>query len=175
MSTARKQREIVNKKLQKVEDLQNKVLHQELIFHAQNEVVQDLTHEKRTMERQLGLLEVTYEDALALFQRNQRRLAVGMSGVGAGATGTYERDARRDLEERRQQCRGLEDGLKAVARGIEKAERAQDRAREKRDGLQVKLDGARAELRVEQARLLRFPHEQQQQPQQQQQQRHRGR
>ncbi|KAI1198265.1 hypothetical protein F5X97DRAFT_342784 [Nemania serpens] len=153
MPSFHKQKEIVEKKRDKVHEFRRKVEEQEGILHAQTAEVQAFSREKGYLTRQLGLLEVRYEEALSMLERHEQRLA--RSGR-PGANGDFERNLRRDVEEKRIASKEAKDRVKAIEKAIDKAERSERKAQEKLNEVQSKLSDANLQLRTEHGRMLRM-------------------
>ncbi|KAI1129284.1 hypothetical protein F5Y10DRAFT_264276 [Nemania abortiva] len=151
--TMEKQTEVVNKKREKVHELRRKVEVQEGVVQTQTGEVQALGRQKQHLTRQLGLLEVRYEESLSSLERHEERLA--RSGR-PGANGSFERNMRREVDSRKEECKDVADQIKALEKDIKKAEKSERKAQEKLDELQNKLSEANLQLRNEQGRLLQL-------------------
>lgn len=108
---------------------------------------------KCAVTRQLGLLEVRYEESLSTLERHEQRLA--MSGR-PGANGDFERNLRREVEEKRIASKEAKDRVKAIEKTLDKAERSERKAQEKLNDLQNRLNEANAQLRIEHGRMLQM-------------------
>ncbi|KAI0118218.1 hypothetical protein GGR51DRAFT_554711 [Nemania sp. FL0031] len=148
-----KQREVVHKKRDKVHDLRRRVVEQENAFRASVGEFQALSREKDDLMHHLSLLQVRYEESKSTLERHEARVA--MDGRH-GANGAFERNMRREVQERKQACKDVEYQIKTTERLLSKADKSQHKAKEKYDDLQNKLTDANLELRNEQGRLLQI-------------------
>lgn len=88
-----------------------------------------------------------------MLERHEQRLA--RSGR-PGANGDFERNLRRDVEEKRIASKEAKDRVKAIEKAIDKAERSERKAQEKLNEVQSKLSDANLQLRTEHGRMLRM-------------------
>lgn len=108
---------------------------------------------KCTVTRQLGLLEVRYEEALAMLESHEQRLA--RSGK-SGANGEFERNLRREVNEKLLASREANFRVRAIEKTADKAEKSEQKAQERLNELQRKFSEATAQLRTEHGNLIRW-------------------
>ncbi|KAI1171301.1 hypothetical protein F4777DRAFT_65011 [Nemania sp. FL0916] len=150
MSMLERQRELARRKRDKMEELRRKVQRQEHILQVKMSEAYALGQQKQTLIRQLGLHEIRYHETREVLERHHRRLKI------EGTYGTFERNMRIDMENKRDACKEAELKVDQIEKEIEEADHSERKAQQKLNELTADFRQAQSEYELENGRLIRM-------------------